>query len=93
MVAGVFALAAFTVALVAGLFGGNEMMTILVRAVIAMIVCYPVGMIAGALFSKIIADGVRDHALTNPVPMNDTEQSTDTLEQVDSTSDEDVIEV
>jgi hypothetical protein len=93
VVAGVFALASFMVALLAGMFGGNEMMTILVRAIIALIVCYPVGMIAGALLSKVIADGVRDHVQVNPIPGLDTEQAADTDGVAESTGDEEVIEV
>jgi hypothetical protein len=93
VVAGMFALAAFTVAVLAGLMGGNDMVVILVRAMIALIVCYPLGMMAGALISKVIAEGVRDHAGANPIPALDTEQATDTASQVESTGDEDVIVV
>jgi len=93
VVAGVFALAAFSVAVAAGLLGGNDMLVILVRAFIAMIVCYPVGMLAGALMSRVIAEGVRDHALAHPIPGLDTEQPTDTAAQVEDPGDEQVIDV
>jgi hypothetical protein len=53
VIASCFALAAFAIALFAGLFGGNDAAQILLRAVTAMIVCYPVGVIVG-----MICDGV-----------------------------------
>ena len=53
-IAGCFALAAFSVAVVAGLAGGNTATAILVRALIAMIVCYPLGMIIGVLCRWVI---------------------------------------
>ncbi|MHC4219345.1 MAG: hypothetical protein ACYSU7_12930 [Planctomycetota bacterium] len=58
-VAGCFALAAFAVAVVAGLAGGNASSSILVRALIAMIVCYPVGLIIGLVCQHVIEDHVR----------------------------------
>ena len=53
-IAGCFALAAFSVAVVAGLAGGNTATAILVRALIAMIVCYPLGMLVGVLCRRVI---------------------------------------
>ena len=53
-IAGCFSLAAFSVAVVAGLAGGNLAATILVRALIAMIVCYPLGMLVGVLCRHVI---------------------------------------
>jgi hypothetical protein len=93
VVAGVFALASFTVALLAGLLGGNDMAVILVRAIIAMVVCYPVGMMAGALLSKVIEDGLRDHAIANPIPVEHAEQAADTVDKGKPAEDEEVIEV
>lgn len=53
-IAGCFALAAFSVAVMAGLAGGNTAAAILVRALVAMIVCYPLGMLVGALCRQVI---------------------------------------
>jgi len=92
-VAGIFALAAFMVALLAGLFGGNELTVILVRAIMTLIVCYPVGMLAGALLSKVMEDGLRDHAQSNPIPGDDTEHSADMDEQGEPGDQEEVIVV
>ena len=57
-VAGCFALAAFAVAVVAGLAGGNTPASILVRALIAMTVCYPVGLIIGLVCQHVIEEHV-----------------------------------
>lgn len=53
-IAGCFALAAFSVAVMAGLAGGNTAAAILVRALVAMIVCYPLGMLVGVLCRYVI---------------------------------------
>ena len=62
-VAGCFALAAFAVAVVAGLAGGNTTASILIRALIAMAVCYPLGLIIGLVCQRV----VEEHATTHPV--------------------------
>lgn len=54
IIASCFALTAFAVALVAGISGGNDAAQILLRAVIAMVVCYPVGLIAGLICERVI---------------------------------------
>lgn len=46
-IAGCFALAAFSVAVMAGLAGGNTATSILMRALFAMAVCYPLGLLVG----------------------------------------------
>ena len=58
-VAGCFALAAFAVAVVAGLAGGNASSAILVRALIAMIVCYPLGLVIGLVCQHVIEEHVK----------------------------------
>jgi len=93
VVAGIFALSAFTVALLAGLLSGNELMVILVRAIMALIVCYPVGLLAGALLSNVMEAGLRSHALLNPVPDSNTEQATDATERGEPIVGVDMIEV
>jgi hypothetical protein len=64
-VAGCFALAAFAVAVIAGLAGGNASSSILVRALIAMIVCYPVGLIIGLVCQHVIEDHVRTRSVVS----------------------------
>jgi hypothetical protein len=51
IIAACFALAAFCVAMVAGLGAGNPPLTILFNSIIAMVVCHLVGTAAGALLA------------------------------------------
>ncbi len=55
---GCFAMAAFAVAVVAGLARENTPSAILLRAVIAMIVCYPVGMLVGMMCLRVLQEHV-----------------------------------
>lgn len=61
VIASCFALAAFAVAIFAGLAGENPAAQILLRAVTAMFICYPVGLIVGLVCDNVI----RSHALAN----------------------------
>ena len=61
-VAGCFALAAFAVAVVAGLAGSNGATSILLRAVIAMICCYPVGLLIGLVCQHVVEQHLRQRA-------------------------------
>ncbi len=56
VVAGVFALAAFTVAIAAGLYAGNAPATVLLRAVFAMVICQCIGALAGFVVDRTIAE-------------------------------------
>jgi membrane protein implicated in regulation of membrane protease activity len=60
VVAGCFALSAFAVAVLAGLAGGNPTAQILLRALVAMFVCYPVGLAVGTVFERVIRGHVDD---------------------------------
>ncbi len=62
-----FSLAAFAVAIVAGLTSGNGAVSILVRAVIAMIVCYPVGLIIGLVCQRVVDDQIAAYRQAKPV--------------------------
>ena len=59
VIAACVALAAFAVAVVAGLFSGNDAAAVLLRALLAMLVCYPVGMLIGIVCQRVIADHLR----------------------------------
>ena len=59
VVGGCFAMAAFAVAVVAGLAGGNAASSILSRALVAMIVCYPVGLAIGLVCQRVVADHLK----------------------------------
>lgn len=54
LVATVFALAAFAVAIGAGLAAGNETRIILLRAVGAMAACQMLGVLAGAVVQRVL---------------------------------------
>ena len=56
LVATCFALAAFAIALLGGLVAGNETMLALVRALLALIVCYPVGRAVGLVCRRVISE-------------------------------------
>jgi hypothetical protein len=51
------ALLAFALAIAAGLAAANSAATVLLRALLAMIVCYPVGLAAGAVWGRALAAG------------------------------------
>jgi len=54
VIAGCFALAAFAVATLAGLSGGAPAAQVLLNAVMAMMLCYPVGLVAGMVCDRVI---------------------------------------
>ena len=74
-IAGSFSLAAFAVAIVAGLAGGNEASTILVRALLAMVACYPVGLAVGLVAQRIVTDHVKAHREAHPAPDSTTDET------------------
>ncbi len=56
VIAGCFALAAFAVAVVAGVAGGNPASVVLGRALLAMTLCYPMGLMIGALCHRVVQE-------------------------------------
>jgi len=60
-VAGMFALAGFAVAMIAGIAAGNTAMRTLLTAVVSMIVCHVVGVLAAAVLDRV----VREHLTTS----------------------------
>ncbi|MHC4949233.1 MAG: hypothetical protein ACYTG1_13425 [Planctomycetota bacterium] len=73
IVGGCLALAAFAVAILSGLASGNEAASVLVRAVVAMIACYPVGMVLGLVAGRVI----EEHALADREPTDGRERGED----------------
>ena len=67
VIAACFSLAAFAVAILAGLVSGNGAISILVRAVLAMIVCYPVGLIIGLVCQRVVDDQMASYRQANPI--------------------------
>ena len=53
-IAGLFALAVFAVAILAGLFAGNAATAVIGRALVAMLICYPVGLLIGIIATRVV---------------------------------------
>jgi hypothetical protein len=58
VIATCFALCAFAVAILSGLSSANPTAQILQRAILAMFVCYPVGLAVGLICERVIASHV-----------------------------------
>lgn len=54
-----FALTAFAVAILAGMFAGNAFDMILQRALMALILCYPVGLLFGIMCRRVVDEHSR----------------------------------
>lgn len=67
-IAGCFALAAFTVATLSGLAAGNPASSVLSRALIAMVVCYPIGIVVGLIAHRLVAEHVAAHLAEHSDP-------------------------
>lgn len=67
-IAGITALAAFAVAVIAGVAAGNNASSVLVRAIIAMMACYPIGMLIGVVAGRVVKDHIERHREANPAP-------------------------
>lgn len=92
VIAGCFSLAAFGVAVVAGLASDNPTLTILTRALICMIVCYPIGWLIGMICQRIIEDHIHIHKQANPAPDSLAEFPVSS-EALSDESDEEIISV
>ena len=72
LIAGSFAMSAFAIAIVAGLGGSNDALTVLSRAVTVLLISYPVGLVAGTVVSKVVRDHVKTLVATRPIPELET---------------------
>jgi hypothetical protein len=68
VIAASLALSAFAIAIVAGLAAGNPARTVLVHALVSMIVCQMVGLIAGALAERAVLQHLAAYRAVRPVP-------------------------
>jgi hypothetical protein len=68
VIGAIFALCAFSVAVLAGLSSGNSATSVVGRALLAMIVCYPIGLVAGCICQHVLREHLRAHADAHPVP-------------------------
>ena len=65
-IAGTFSLAAFAVAIVAGLSSGTAATTVLMRAIICLFLCYPLGYVIGRMAQVVVDDHLSTHRDDNP---------------------------
>jgi len=63
-----FALCGFSAALVSGIGAGNDAVTVLLRALLAMFVCQLVGMLAGSMLSRLITEEQARYREAHPIP-------------------------
>ena len=90
VVAGCLALTAFLIAILAGLVQSNPAMSVLGRAVTAMIVCYPVGLAAGYVCLRALERDVRTYAAAHPTPtLDDLDQDSERIEEATEVSADD----
>jgi len=68
LIATCFALSAFAVAIISGLSSGNPSSEVLWRAIIAMMACYPLGLVIGMVCERIISAHIEAHEQANPAP-------------------------
>lgn len=83
-IAGCFSLSAFAVAVVAGLFAHNPASSILFRALIAMIVCYPVGLIIGLICQRLILDHIKTQQEAASITIPNSTKNIDQSNEADS---------
>ncbi len=76
-IAGIFGIAGFSIALIAGLAAGNDAKRVLITAIVCLIVCNLVGVLAGAILDRV----VREHLATSAESASST-----TPENVSSSS-------
>ena len=85
-IAGCFSLAAFAVAVIAGLAAGNTATSILVRALIAMLVCYPVGLLIGLVCRRVLEEHIKSQDGATPEAVRSppaTEQNAENAEEAE----------
>jgi hypothetical protein len=71
VIASSFALISFTGALVVGFAAGNELSTIVWRAIIVMLVSWPIGRIIGAVAWRATQENIEAYKLAHPIPSDD----------------------
>ena len=93
-IAGLFALAAFAVAIMAGLASGNPAQSVLMRALLAMVLCYPVGLAVGLIAQQLVHDHVEAHRASYPADERPESIDAPTIPEADESdepSDEEVL--
>jgi len=68
LIGAAFAMSTFAIAIVAGLGGRNDALTVLSRAVTVLLVGYPIGLTAGVVVARVVRDHVGAYVDGNPIP-------------------------
>ena len=92
VIAGLFALASFGVALISGLASDNPASSVLTRALMAMFLSYPVGWIVGMICQHVIDDHLKIHKEANPA-LDSMEEFPVNLQQPKEEKEEEILTV
>ncbi|RMH19953.1 MAG: hypothetical protein D6698_05080 [Gammaproteobacteria bacterium] len=68
MIASCFSLVCFAAAIVVGIHVGNTPQTVLLRAVLVMIICWPIGYLVGLVAQRAIMDQINRYKQEHPIP-------------------------
>ncbi len=68
VIATCFALTSFAAALIVGLMAANPLLTILLRALFTMIVCYVIGLVIGMVAQSVVQKHIEQHKREHPIP-------------------------
>lgn len=82
VIATAFALAGFTVALIAGMGAGNPASGVLVKAILCMLACHVVGQIVGAIAAKAVGDHLAAYRASHPIPELSTGSQPESIDPV-----------
>lgn len=63
-----FSLIVFSTAIAVGVSAHNPAQTVMWRAMVAMIICWPIGLIIGTLAQKTIERNIENYKSAHPVP-------------------------
>lgn len=92
VIACLFALASFGVAMISGLASDNPASSVLTRALMAMFLSYPVGWIVGMICQHVIDDHLKIHKEANPA-LDSTVEFPMNLQQPKKEKDEEILTV
>jgi putative Mn2+ efflux pump MntP len=80
MIAVCTGLTAFAVAMVAGLAADNPAESVLLRAIVAMLVCQLIGGAVGMVGERVVRDAIREYKAAHPVNRSSTSSASATVE-------------
>ena len=76
IIATCFSITAFVAALLIGaIWAGNPMLTVLYRALIVMLACYPIGLVVGGILQRVIEEDIEAYRQAHPIPGEDDSQT------------------